>query len=82
MLLRMLAHLAGLFVGSAPFEHLQHLPGNFGKWFCLEADGANSLELADFALKIIDAWFARDLLMKPKSNRQKRVPGHSSEQHG
>jgi hypothetical protein len=55
---RVLAHLAGLFVGSAPLEHLQHLPGNFGKWFCPEANGANSSELADFALKIIDAWSA------------------------
>jgi hypothetical protein len=45
-----LAHLAGLFVGSAPLEHLQHLPGNFGKWFCPEADRPNNLGIGQVRL--------------------------------
>jgi hypothetical protein len=73
-----LAHLAGLFVGSTPFEHLQHLPGNFGKWFCLEADGANSLELANFAPKIIDAWFAGICLQFLKAGDDARF-GHEQQ---
>ena len=77
-LLRVLAHLAGLFVGSAPFEHLQHLPGNFDKWFCLEADGANSLELADFALKIVDTWFAGICLQFLKAGDDARL-GHEQQ---
>ena len=35
---------------AAPLEHLQHLPGNFGKWFCPEADRANNLEIGQVRL--------------------------------
>jgi hypothetical protein len=31
------SRIASLLIGSAPFEHLQHLPGNLCKWFCLKA---------------------------------------------
>ena len=44
----------------------------------MEADGASSLELADFALKIIDAWFTGICLQFLKAGDCARL-GHEQQ---
>jgi hypothetical protein len=62
-----LTHFAGLLVGGAPLEHLQHLPGNPHEWLGLESDPADGPELCDLALERLDTGFARVTLEGFKS---------------
>ena len=53
-----LAHLAGLFVGRAPFERLEHLRGNSREGLFAESDGSDRSEPVDFCLEILDTRLA------------------------
>jgi hypothetical protein len=43
---------------STAASALQYLPWHAGKGFCRHSDSAHELELFQFVLEIIDAWFA------------------------